>query len=1078
MRGAHFFVDRPIFAAVMSILVVMIGTIGYLSLPITQYPEIAPPTIQVTATYPGATAETVAATVATPLEQEINGVENMLYMLSQSTNDGRMTLTITFKLGTNLDDAQVLVQNRVARAEPRLPEEVRRLGVTTGKNSPDLMIVVHLLSPDKTYDQLYIANYVNFQVRDPLARIDGVGQIRIFGGSEYAMRVWLDPDKLSSLELTAGDVVAALRAQNVQIASGTIGAEPIVAPTAFATPIQTLGRLDDPAAFADIIVARGDDGQVVRVRDVARVELGAQDYVTRSYLGEDNAVAMPIFQRPGSNALATADEIIATMDDLAQDFPDGLEYRVVYNPTAFVGESINEVYKTIAEAVLLVILVVFVFLQSFRASIIPILAIPISLIGTFAVMAALGFSLNNLTLFGLVLAIGIVVDDAIVVIENVDRNLRDGQTPRQAAHTTMDEVGGALVSIALVLAAVFIPAAFLEGITGQFYRQFALTIAVATVISAFVSLTLSPALAALLLRPEDETRKIPPWERPLKAFFNAFNRVFTAAENGYGALVARLIRIGSIALVVYAGLIVLTGVQFQRTPTGFIPAQDQGYFIVVLRLPPGASLARTDAVVREASEIIEDIPGIAHAVAFAGFDGANGVNATNAATIFTPLDAFEEREHDGHSYEGILNELRGRLSAIEEAFVVAIPPPPVRGVGNAGGFKLMIEDRRGLGPVALKEATMELAFAANQDPTLRSVFTFFETDTPQLYLDIDRTRAEMLGVPTQRVFEALEVYLGSSFVNDFNFQGRTFRVTAQADDEYRDSPDDVLHLRTRNENGDTVPIGSVASFRQITGPSRVPRYNLYPSAAIIGDTAPGYSSGDALLRMEALADRILPQGIRYEWTELSYQQRQQGNTALVVFGLSVVFVFLVLAAQYESWTLPFAVLLIVPMCLLSAVAGVNLRGMDNNILTQVGFIVLIGLASKNAILIVEFAKAREKDCTDRFQAAEEAARMRLRPILMTSFAFILGVVPLVIATGAGAEMRQALGTAVFFGMIGVTVFGLIFTPIFYVLIRGLFCHPLDRRFAFSWSFRGGRNGNGNGNGRKPGNTGTEKPATG
>ncbi len=1061
MRGAHFFVDRPIFAAVMSILILLIGGIAFSALPVTQYPEIAPPTIQVSATYPGANAQTIAQTVATPLEQEINGVEDMLYMLSQSTNDGRMTLTITFKLGTNLDDAQVLVQNRVARAEPRLPEEVRRLGVTTRKNSPDLMMVVHLLSPDKTYDQLYIANYVNFQIRDPLARIDGVGEIRIFGGSEYAMRVWMDPDKLSSLELTAGDVVEALRSQNVQIASGTIGAEPTANPIAFSTPVQTLGRLTDPEEFENIIVVHGDDGQVVRVRDVARVELGAQDYVTRSYLGADNAVAMPIFQRPGSNALATADEIIATMDDLARDFPEGLEYRVVYNPTAFVGESISEVYKTIFEAVLLVVLVVFVFLQSLRASIIPILAIPISLVGTFAVMAALGFSLNNLTLFGLVLAIGIVVDDAIVVIENVERNLREGLSPREAAHKTMDEVGGALVSIALVLAAVFVPAAFLEGITGQFYRQFALTIAVATLISAFVSLTLSPALAALLLKPHDPEAKPAPWQRPLNAFFGAFNRGFTAAENAYGSLVSRLIRVGGIALVIYAGLIILTGVQFQRTPTGFIPAQDQGYFIVVMRLPPGASLARTDAVVREAVTIIEDIEGVSNAVAFAGFDGANGTNATNTATIFTPLETFEERSHHGLSYDGILGTMRQRLSGIKEAFIAVIPPPPVRGIGSAGGFKMMVEDRRGLGPQALKEATFALAGAANEDPTLRSVFTFFETDTPQLYLDIDRTRAEMLGVPAQRVFEALEVYLGSAFINDFNFQGRTFRVTAQADDAYRNSPDDVLRLRTRNDRGDTVPLGSVASFREITGPSRVPRYNLYPSAAIIGDTAPGYSSGEALSRMEALADQILPSGIRFEWTELAYQQQQQGNTALIVFGLSVVFVFLVLAAQYESWTLPFAVILIVPMCLLSAVGGVGLRGMDNNILTQVGFIVLIGLASKNAILIVEFAKAREKDCTDRFRAAIEAARMRLRPILMTSFAFILGVVPLVIASGAGAEMRQALGTAVFFGMIGVTVFGLLFTPIFYVLIRGIFCHSLDRRFVFSWNFVGGRNGNGN-----------------
>ncbi len=1060
MGFSHFFVNRPIFAAVLSIVILLVGGIAYVALPVTQYPEITPPTIQVSATYPGANAETVAQTVAAPLEQEINGVEDMLYMSSQSTADGRLSLTITFKLGTDLDTAQVLVQNRVTRAEPRLPEEVRRLGVTTQKNSPDLMMVVHLLSPDKSYDQLYMANYANLRIVDVLSRLDGVGDIRIFGGSEYSMRVWLDPDRLASLDLTAGDVVAALRAQNVQIASGTLGAEPTITPQAFSTAVQTLGRLDDPDEFANIIVAAGDDGQVVRVRDVARVELGAFDYVTNSYLDGDNAVAMPIFQRPGTNALETADAIVATMEELSVEFPAGLDYQVVYNPTAFVEDSITEVYKTIFEAVALVVLVIFVFLQSVRASIIPILAIPISLVGTFAVMQALGFSLNNLTLFGLVLAIGIVVDDAIVVIENVERNLRDGLKPREAAHKTMKEVGGALVSMTLVLAAVFVPVAFLGGITGQFYRQFAVTITVATLISLFVSLTLSPALAALLLREKNGEDK--GW---LQKPFKLFNSGFDSMQNGYGNIIGTVTKIGALMFVIYLGLIGFTAYQFSRTPTGFIPQQDQGYFIVAMRLPPGASLARTDEVARQASEIITSVEGVKNAVGFAGFDGATFTNSTNAATFFTPLESFEERSKKGVSFAGIQQEMQAKLSSIQEAFTIVIQPPPVRGIGNAGGFRMMVQDRAGLGLQALQQATFELIGAANQDPELRSVFSFFETSTPQLYLDIDRTRAEMLGVPVEQVFEALEVYLGSAFVNDFNFQGRTFRVTAQADDPYRQTPDDILQLRTRNDAGETVPIGSVASFREITGPARVPRYNLYQAASITGEAAPGVSSGEALAKMEQLAERILPPGIGFEWTELSYQQKQQANVGLLVFGLSVVFVYLVLAAQYESWTLPFAVILIVPMCLLFAVLGLNLRGMDNNILSQIGFIVLIALASKNAILIVEFAKEREKDCTDRFVAAVEAARLRLRPILMTSFAFILGVVPLVLAQGAGAEMRQAMGTAVFFGMLGVTVFGLFFTPIFYVLIRGLFCHPLDRRFAFSWSFKG-RNGSGwrNGNG--------------
>ncbi len=1057
MKFTHFFIERPIFAAVLSILIVLVGGVSFVTLPITQYPEIAPPTIQVTASYPGANAEIVAQTVATPLEQEINGVEGMLYMLSQSTSDGRLTLTITFKLGTNLDQAQVLVQNRVARAEPRLPEEVRRLGVTTRKNSPDLMMVVHLLSPDGRFDQLYISNYVNFQIRDVLNRIEGVGDVQVFGGSEYSMRVWLDPDRIAALGLTASDIVSGLRAQNVQVASGNIGQEPMPQAVDFQMPVQTQGRLVNPGEFENIVVYAEEGGRVVRVRDVARVELGAQSYVTKSYLDESQAVALPIFQRPGTNALTTAEEIIATMDGLSERFPEGLEYRVVYNPTAFVEESVNEVYKTLIEATLLVVVVIFVFLQSIRAAIVPIIAIPVSLIGTFSIMSAMGFSLNNLTLFGLVLAIGIVVDDAIVVIENVERNVREGLAPKDAAHKTMDEVGGAILSMSTVLASVFIPSAFLGGISGQFYQQFALTIAVAALISTFVSLTLSPALSALLLKPHtDERAKGTGLQRIATSFFSLFNAGFDRAQSGYGWLVSKVIRIGAILLVVYVGLNLLTGYLFERTPSGFIPPQDQGYFIVAIQLPPGASLSRTDEVVKEAVSIAGSTPGLENAVAFAGFDGATFTNASNAAAIFTTLLSFEERAQQGLSYYDILNDLRARLSSIRDAFIVVIPPPPVRGIGNAGGFRMMIQDRTGQGLPALAEVTNRLASAANEQPGLTSVFTFFNTSTPQLYLDIDRTRAEMLGVSVEDMFATLEVYLGSAFVNDFNLLGRTFRVTAQADSEFRRTQEDILTLRTRNDAGDTVPIGSVASVRETVGADRVPRYNLYPSASISGDVEPGTSTGEALIRMEELAEDVLPPGFAYEWTELAYQQRSQGNTAMMVFVLSVIIVFLVLAAQYESWTLPFAVILIVPMCLLSAISGVLLRGMDNNILTQVGFIVLIGLASKNAILIVEFARNAEKDCTDRFKAAVDAAKLRLRPILMTSFAFILGVIPLLLASGAGAEMRQALGTAVFFGMLGVTFFGLLFTPVFYVLIRGLFCHPLDRRFAFSWNYRGSK----------------------
>jgi HAE1 family hydrophobic/amphiphilic exporter-1 len=1041
MKLPHFFIDRPIFATVLSVFITLIGGVAYFSLPVAQYPEIAPPTIEVRASYPGASAEVVADTVATPLEQEINGVENMLYMTSQATADGNLSLTVTFKLGTDLDTAQVLVQNRVAIAEPRLPEDVRRIGVTVRKNSPDMLMVIHLSSPDGSRDQLYISNYATLQVRDVLARLDGVGDVRVFGARDYSMRIWLDPEKIAARNLTAGDVVAALRAQNVQVASGVLDQPPVPQQGAFQLNVETMGRLADTRQFERIIVKNDPDGRVTRIKDVARVELGALDYTTNGYLDERQAVPLLLFQRPGSNALETADRILATMKELSKNFPPGLRYDVVYNPTEFIAQSVDEVMKTIWEAVALVVIVVILFLQTWRASIVPIVAIPVSLIGTFAVLAAFGFSLNNLSLFGLVLAIGIVVDDAIVVVENVERNLRQGMSPRDAAHETMDEVGGALVAIALTLSAVFVPAAFIPGISGQFFRQFAITIAAATIISCFCSLTLSPALCALLFKPhrEDaEAGKGSFLSRPVRAFFGGFNRGFERISDGYGTLTRRLVRAAAIVLIVYAGLVGLTAWQFANAPTGFIPQQDQGYLINVVQLPPGSSLARTDAVVKQATKVILETPGVIHAVPFAGFDGATFTNAPNAGAIFAPLAPFSERVAKGLTADKILADLRRRLSTIEEAFIITIPPPPVRGIGNAGGFKMMVQDKRGRGLPALEAATQDLVGAANQTPGVAGIFSLFNTRTPKVYADIDRVRAEMLGVSPDRVFETLQVFVGSAYVNDFNYLGRTYRVTAQADAPFRQDERDIANLKTRNDKGQMVPIGTVAEFRDIVGPYRVAHYNLYPAAELQGNAAPGTSTGEALAAMERLAAERLPDGFGFEWTELAYQEKLVGNTGLIVFGAAVVFVFLVLAAQYESWGLPLAVILIVPMCLLAAVSGLRLRGMDVNILAQVGFVVLVGLAAKNAILIVEFARQHEAQGESRFAAAIEAARTRLRPILMTSFAFIFGVVPLAIATGAGAEMRQSLGTAVFFGMLGVTFFGLIFTPVFYVVVRGLF----------------------------------------
>ena len=1037
MRLSHFFIDRPIFATVVSVLITIIGGIAFFSLPVAQYPEIAPPTIVVSASYPGASAQVVADTVATPLEQQINGVENMLYLNSQATGDGNLKLTVTFALGTNLDTAQVLVQNRVAIATNRLPDDVKRIGITVAKNSPDMLLVVHLNSPDGTRDQLYLSNFATLQMVDVLARLDGVGDVKVFGARDYAMRIWIDPDKAAARNLTAGELVKALQAQNIQIAAGVLDQPPVPQQGAFQLSVQTQGRLADPAQFGEVIVKADAQGRVVRLKDVARVELGAQDYSVNGFLDGKNAVPVALFQRPGSNALATAERILAKVEEMSKTFPSGVAYTVAYNPTKFIAQSVHEVIKTIFEAVILVVVVVILFLQTWRASLIPVAAIPVSLVGTFAILGALGYSLNNLSLFGLVLAVGIVVDDAIVVVENVERNMREGMNSRSASHQTMDEVGGALVSIALVLCAVFIPAAFIPGISGQFFRQFAVTIAASTVISLVVSLTLSPALCALLFRghgPNDHHDDTT-WTRPITRFFQGFNRGFDRLAGGYGSLTRKVVRKSTIMLLLYAGLIGAAGVEFAQTPKGFIPDMDQGYLINIIQLPPGASLSRTNEVAARAAKIMAETPGVANVLVFSGLDGATFTNASNGAAVFTPLKPFEERYAQGLSANVITADLRKRLSAIQDAMIITIAPPPVRGIGTAGGFKMMLQDKGGRGSKSLEDAALDITAAANKVPGLQGIFTLFNTRTPNVYADIDRVRAQMLGVPTDRVSEALQIYLGSSFVNEFNFLGRTFRVTAQADAPFRHDVSDIANIKVRNDKGQMVPLSAVTSFRFDTGPYRVPRYNLFPAAEIQGSAGPGYASGYALEQMKILADERLPDGFGFEWTELALQELLAGNNGLLVFAASVLFVFLLLAAQYESWSLPAAVVLIVPMCLLAAVSGLIIRGMNINILAQIGFIVLIGLAAKNAILIVEFARQAESEGMDRVEAATHAGRTRLRPILMTSLAFILGVLPLVIAEGAGAEMRQSLGTAVFFGMLGVTGFGLIFTPIFYVVIR-------------------------------------------
>ncbi|MBP0590882.1 efflux RND transporter permease subunit [Paraburkholderia sp. LEh10] len=1037
MRIAHFFIDRPRFATVVSAFLTLIGLGAMFVLPVAQYPEIVPPTVQITTSYPGASAETIARTVATPLEQQINGVENMLYMSSQSTGDGRLTVTVTFRIGTDLNVAQMLTQNRVQDALPRLPEDVQRLGVQVRKATPSILLAVHLYSPDNTRDTLYLSNYATLHVKDTLARLQGVGDVQFQGAREYAMRIWIDPDKVAASNLTASEVLSALRAQNVQVSAGVLNQPPVPSREAYQVNVEALGRLTTPDQFADIVVKSDGQGRVTRVRDIGRVEVGAANYGSTAFMDRKDASTLLIYAEPGANSLAVEKAVLGAMRGLKNDFPAGVDYKIIYDPTIFIGKSVDEVVLTIFIAILLVVGVVFLFLQNWRATIIPVVAIPVSLLGSFIVLAPFGISLNNLSLFGLVLAVGIVVDDAIVVVENVERNMRAGMSPIEAAHRTMDEVGGALLSIALTLCAVFVPSAFLSGISGLFFRQFAVTIAASTVISCFVSLTLSPALCAVLFKPHDahavarESRAA----RMLHAGFARFNRGFDRLSFGYGSLTRRLVRGLTVVLLVYVALIGVAGIEFSRMPTGFIPEQDQGYLITVVQLPPGSSLQRTEKVVRQAVDIILSTPGIEHVAPFVGLDATTLTVASNSGTVFSGLPSLYNHSLPGVTANTVLADLRKRLSVIKDAYVLTIPPPPVQGIGSAGGFKMMLEDRAGLGSEALVRAAKSLVAAANHDPSFAGAFTLFNAGSPSVFADVDRVKAQKVGLTPTDVFSTLQVYLGSQYVNDFNYLGRTYEVIVQADGHFRRTAEDITRLKARNQAGEMVPIGTVAQLQDRTIPYRVPRYNLYPAAEVQGVAAPGVATGTALHRMEELAHQVLPQGIGFEWTELAYQQQQRGTPTLVVFGAAALFVFLVLVAQYESWKLPLAIVLIVPMCILASVTGLAMRGMPIDILAQIGFVVLVGLAAKNAILIVEFARQKEDEGSSAVTAAVHAARTRLRPILMTSFAFILGVAPLAVATGAGAEMRQSLGTAVLFGMLGVTGFGLLFTPAFYVFIR-------------------------------------------
>jgi multidrug efflux pump len=1041
MNISDFFIKRPIFAAVISIIIFVVGALAYFKLPLSEYPEVVPPTVVVRTSYPGANPTVIADTVASPLEQQINGVEGMLYMFSQATADGVMTLTITFGLGTDLDKAQVQVQNRVSQALPRLPQEVQRLGVTTDKTSPDLLMVVHLESPDNRYDMLYLANLAILQVKDELNRIPGVGNVQVFGAGDFSMRVWLNPNKLSSHNLTASDVVQSIREQNVQVAAGVLGAPPTnTGSTAFQLLVNTQGRLTTEEEFGNIVVRAAKDGEITRIRDVGRVELGSSTYALRSLLDNKFAAALPISQRPGSNALATSQQVRDTMERLKKSFPEGVDYKIAYDPTVFVRESIQAVGHTFVEALILVVLVVLVFLQTWRASLIPLVALPVSLVGTFSIMLALGFSLNTLSLFGLVLAIGIVVDDAIVVVENVERNISLGYEPHDATRRAMKEVSGPIVAIALVLCAVFVPTAFIVGLSGEFYKQFALTIAISTVISAFNSLTLSPALAALLLKPHDAKKD---WlthgiDFLFGWFFRLFNRFFGAASNGYRKFVTHTLRSSAIAMAVYAGLIALTVLGFSKIPVGFVPTQDKGYLVSFAQLPNGATLDRTEAVIRKMSDIALKHPGVANAVAFPGLSINGFTNSPNSGIVFATLKPSEERKSADVSANAIAADLNKQYGAIQEAFIAVFPPPPVQGLGTVAGFKLYLEDRGGLGLGALYKETTTALNTGNQTPGLAGLFSSFDINVPQIDSHVDREKAKTYGIPLGDVFDTMQVYLGSLYVNDFNRFGRTYQVNVQAESPYRLQPEDISHLRTRNLAGEMIPLGSIVNVKPIYGPDRVMHYNGFPAAEINGAAAPGFSTGQSESAVAKVLNDQLPFGMKFEWTELTYQKILAGNTMVYIFPLSVFLVYLVLAAQYESWSLPLVIILIVPMTLFSAIAGVWLLRGDNNVFTQISLIVLVGLACKNAILIVEFARERQiHEGMNRVEAVLAACRLRLRPILMTSLAFTMGVVPLVLSTGAGSEMRRAIGVAVFFGMLGVTAFGLVLTPVFYVLIQRL-----------------------------------------
>lgn len=1037
MNFSHFFINRPIFAAMLSLVFVITGAISLFQLPVSEYPEVVPPTVVVNATYPGANPKVIAETVATPLEQEINGLENMLYMSSQATSDGRLTLTVTFALGTDLDRAQVQVQNRVNSALPRLPQEVQRLGVVAQKSSPNLAMVVHLYSPEKTHDTSYMSNYADLYIKDELARLSSVGDVQMFGGGKYAMRVWLNPSALAERQLTAMDVVAALREQNQQVAAGSLGAQPSPTSSQFQVLLNVKGRLSSVDEFEQVVVRVDDNGAITRLADVARIELGQDNYALRAMLDGQPALAIPIFQRPGSNAIELSDNVRATMARLSQDFPAGVEYDIAYDPTVFVRGSIDAVIKTLLEAILLVVVVVILFLQTWRASIIPLIAVPVSLIGTFAVMQWLGVSINTLSLFGLVLAIGIVVDDAIVVVENVERNIENGHSPLAATRIAMTEVTGPIIAIALVLCAVFIPTAFITGLSGQFYKQFALTITISTLISAFNSLTLSPALSALLLKPHDAKpdKLTQLLERLFGTWlFKPFNRLFDKGAKGYERLVKKLLRMSVLVGAVYVVLVGSTVGLFQQVPGGFIPAQDKQYLVAVAQLPDAASLERTHKVVQQMEKIALQVPGVANTVSFPGLSVNGFTNSTNSGIVFTPLDDFDKRSDPSMSAHAIAAQLNQRFAAIDEAYVAVFPPPPIQGLGTTGGFKLQLEDRANKGFEALFLALQKVIAEARQQPELTGLYSSFRIQVPQMNIDIDREQALLQGIPLNEVFDALQVYLGSLYVNDFNVFGRTYQVTAQADADYRQQREQIAQLKVRNRSGDMVPLGSVLKVTPTTGPDRVMHYNGYPSAELNGSPAPGYSSDQAKLAIEQVLSDTLPNGIAYEWTEVTYQQILAGNTMVYVFPLVVLLVFMVLAAQYESLRLPLAIIMIVPMTIFSALLGVWLLGGDNNIFTQIALIVLVALASKNAILMVEFARDSHKQGRSHWQAIIEACRLRLRPILMTSIAFTAGVVPLVLAAGAGAEMRHAMGNAVFFGMIGVTVFGLLFTPVFYYVV--------------------------------------------